>query len=152
MGICTAAPDAGSTSPGRAAGCYALPVDTARCLVDQILLHGRVVRPALGVTLAPPDILASHAMDGVLVLEVPAGYAAHAAGLRPTHRDIFGQLILGDVIVALDGRPVANAMELGQALDEKRVGQRVGVAVLRDGKQMNLTLTLGERVLGVVDD
>lgn len=49
-------------------------------------------------------MLAALGQEGVLVLEVPPGSAGAAAGLRHTHRDIFGDVILGDVIVGLDGR------------------------------------------------
>ncbi len=48
-------------------------------------------------------MLAAQSVEGVLVLEVPPGSPAAAAGLRHTHRDIFGDVILGDVIVGLEG-------------------------------------------------
>lgn len=55
---------------------------------------------------AHPQVLRALGQEGVLVLEVPPGSPGHAAGLRHTHRDIFGDVILGDVIVGLDGRCV----------------------------------------------
>ena len=56
--------------------------------------------------LACSQVLQSMGLDGVLVLEVPHGSPAALAGLRPTHRDIFGDIVLGDVLVGMEGRPV----------------------------------------------
>jgi len=131
----------------------AIPIDTVQGLVRQILRHGRVLRPGLGVTVAPAAVLRSAAAaaggalaaEGALVLEVPAGSPAAAAGIRPTYRDVFGDIVLGDVIVALDARPVRSAADLSAALDEKRVGDRARVDVLRDGRRLSVTVTLGER-------
>lgn len=63
-------------------------------------------------------------LDGVLVLEVPAASPAAAAGLRATHRDIFGDIILGDIIIAVDGVHVRNFADLYAALDEHKVRAR----------------------------
>ncbi len=87
-------------------------------------------------------------VPGVLVLEVPSGSSAAAAGLRPTHRDIFGDLILGDLIVGMEGRPVGSVAELYSVLDDRRAGDRVKVDIVRDNKATVLTLVLGERSLG----
>ncbi len=94
------------------------------------------------------QVLAQLGVEGVLVLEVPAGTPAAAAGLRPTYRDVFGDIVLGDVVVGLDTRPVRSTGELLAALDERRAGDRVRVDVLRDGKRLSMTATLGERGMG----
>ena len=54
----------------------------------------------------PRQVLDQLGIEGVLVLEVPHGSPAAVAGLRPTHRDIFGDIVLGDVVVGMEGRPV----------------------------------------------
>ncbi|MEW5319787.1 MAG: hypothetical protein WDW38_010915 [Sanguina aurantia] len=130
----------------------AVPVDTVKGMVNQILQYGRVVRPTLGVTLAPPQVLAVSGTPGVLVMEVPSGSPAHSAGLRPTHRDIFGDIVLGDIIIGVDGKSVRSSHELYTVLESKRVGDRVRVDIVRDSKSTSLTLTLGERLLGVVEE
>jgi S1-C subfamily serine protease len=56
---------------------FAIPIDTVKGLVDQILQYGQVMRPALGIVLAPPQTLASIGQKGVLILEVSAGQALH---------------------------------------------------------------------------
>jgi len=156
------APCLGSAT-SRASGCglgYAVPIDAFRGLVDQIIaapvsigssgsLGGmgtaKPSRPTLGVTLAPPQVLAALGQEGVLVLEVPPGSPGIAAGLRHTHRDIFGDVILGDVIVGLDGKSVRSSADLFNALDSRRAGDRVRLDILRDGRATSLTVVLGER-------
>ncbi len=69
IGINTAIAD--PTGKGASSGVgFALPIDSVRGLVDQILTYGRVLRPVLGVSLAPPQVLKQLGQPGVLVLEV----------------------------------------------------------------------------------
>lgn len=131
---------------------FSVPVDSVRGLIDQIITYGRTIRPALGITLAPPQVLQQSGVDGVLVLEVPPGSPANAAGLRATHRDIFGDIVLGDIVVGMDGKPVRSCADLYGLLDEHRVGDRIKLDVLRDAKAISLSVTLGERVLGSAED
>ena len=84
-------------------------------------------------------------MVGALVLDVPSDSLAAIAGLRSTHRDIFGELILGDIIVTCEGRPVGSSIDVIKVLDDRRAGDRVKVEIIRDGKQMILTCVLSER-------
>jgi S1-C subfamily serine protease len=65
---------------------FAIPIDTARGLVEQILTYGKVVRPVLGITIAPPQTVRQIGVEGVLILEVPSGAPAYKAGLRGTYR------------------------------------------------------------------
>ncbi|KAG2431141.1 hypothetical protein HXX76_009671 [Chlamydomonas incerta] len=152
VGMLVSPPASGGGGGGGGGRSYAVPLDAVRGLVGQILSYGRTVRPALGITMAPPQVLERVGVEGVLVLEVPPGSPAHAAGLRPTHRDIFGDLVLGDVVVGLDGKPVRSAADLYDILDEHRVGDRLKLELLRDGKATGLTVTLGERTLGGAEE
>lgn len=74
---------------------------------------------------AARQVLAQLGTEGVLVLEVPAGTPAAAAGLRATYRDVFGDIVLGDILVGLDTRPVRSTADLMAALDERRPGDKV---------------------------
>ena len=65
---------------------FAIPIDSVKGLVEQILQYGRVVRPILGITIAPPQALRQIGQEGVLVLEVPSGTPADKAGIRGTYR------------------------------------------------------------------
>ncbi|MEW5308224.1 MAG: hypothetical protein WDW38_000199 [Sanguina aurantia] len=113
---------------------FAIPIDSVRGLVDQILTSGKTLRPSLGISLAPPQLLAQLAAqqkmgnnsrfgggytpnsaqrdriptEGVLVLSVKAKGPADLAGLQPTRREIWGELVLGDVIVGVNGSACAS--------------------------------------------
>ncbi|GLC44086.1 hypothetical protein PLESTB_000930900 [Pleodorina starrii] len=155
IGINTAIADPSGRGASSGVG-FALPIDSVRGLVEQILTYGRVLRPVLGVTLAPPQILKQLGQPGVLVLEVPRGSPAEKAGLKPTTRDRFtGALVLGDIVTGIDGRPVRNYSDLVDVLDDKRVGDTVKVDILRSqtdnlfasgaARKMTVAVTLGER-------
>ncbi|GFR43555.1 hypothetical protein Agub_g4648, partial [Astrephomene gubernaculifera] len=155
IGINTAIADPSGKGASAGVG-FALPIDSVRGLVEQILTYGRVLRPVLGVTLAPPQVLKQLGQPGVLVLEVPRGSPAEKAGLKPTTRDRFsGALVLGDIITGIDGRPVRNYSELVDILDVKRVGDVVKVDILRSqtdnlfasgaARKMTVEIQLGER-------
>ena len=65
---------------------FAIPIDSVKGLVEQILKFGRVVRPTLGITIAPPQVLRQIGQQGVLILDVPSGVPASKSGLRGTYR------------------------------------------------------------------
>ena len=148
IGINTAIAD--PTGKGASSGVgFAIPIDTVRGLVEQILTYGKIVRPVLGISIAPPQTLRQIGEAGVLVLDVPAGTPAAAAGIRGTSRDDGGRLVLGDIITSLDGKEVRTQRDLFAALDERRPGDRVRVGVTRDGKRgVELDVVLGGREIG----
>lgn len=84
----------------------------------------------------------------VTCLQVTPGSPAEKIGLRPTRRNMAGELILGDIIQGVDGSPVANAKDLLEQLDAKRVGDKVVVDVLRGRQRLQVTAELADRKLG----
>ncbi|DBA95291.1 TPA: Protease Do-like 1, chloroplastic, variant 2 [Trebouxia sp. C0006] len=87
IGINTAIAD--PTGRGASSGVgFAIPVDSVKGLVDQILKFGRVIRPVLGITIAPPQTVRQLGLDGVLVLEAPSGSPANQAGIKGTFRQV----------------------------------------------------------------
>uniref|UniRef100_A0A1D1ZZT2 PDZ domain-containing protein n=1 Tax=Auxenochlorella protothecoides TaxID=3075 RepID=A0A1D1ZZT2_AUXPR len=151
IGINTAIAD--PTGKGASSGIgFAIPIDACRGLVDQILTYGRVVRPMLGITLAPPQALRQLGLSGVLVLDVPPGGPADAAGVKGTMRDGFGRVVLGDVIVGVNGRKVANEGDLFDALDSCKVGDEVRLDILSGGRtKASLSIVLAERAARVTE-
>ena len=134
---------------------FAIPIDSVKGIVEQIVRFGRITRPVLGVTLAPDAALAqllgpdAGRDGGVLVLGVARGSPAEAAGIRGTVRDgATGDVIAGDAIVGLRGKEVRNSADLYRALDECRAGEEVTVKVRRGrgGAEESLRMTLGEKV------
>jgi S1-C subfamily serine protease len=123
---------------------FAVPVDTVGRIVPQLLRHGKVVRPGLGVTVADERVLRRAGVPGLLVMAVRKGSGADRAGLRGTYRGEDGALVLGDVILAVGGREVASMDDLHAALEAHGPGDTVKVRVLRGGRTVELEVALGE--------
>jgi S1-C subfamily serine protease len=124
---------------------FAVPVDTIGRMIPEILEHGKVTKPGLGVTIASPAVTQRLNINGVLILNVVPGGPAEKAGLRPTARNRFGHVELGDVLVRIDGKRLEDVDDLFRYLDHKKVGEKVEVEYLRDDKIMTAELVL-ERV------
>ncbi|MDE3137227.1 MAG: trypsin-like peptidase domain-containing protein [Acidobacteriota bacterium] len=118
-----------------------VPASTVNSVVEQLIAKGRVARGYLGVALQPvnlpPAILAQTGTGikrGLLVVMVEPGSPAEAAGIT-----------IGDVVVALDDKPLANPGDLQLALDPERIGQPARLRLIRGGKPHELTLIVRER-------
>jgi S1-C subfamily serine protease len=121
---------------------FAVPVNTVRVIVPQLIQHGRIVRPVLGVHLLSDEVAARLGLSGVAIGAVVANGPAEGAGLRGTTRDSQGRLRLGDVIVSIDDRKVTDTDTLLRHLEAYRPGDQVAVGYLRDGKQRTARLRL----------
>ncbi len=142
VGINTAilAPGGGNVGIG-----FAIPVEMVRTVVDQILEHGEVRRGlfGLGVQDLTPELsqaLGAEAERGAVVLSVEPDSAAAKAGLRP-----------GDVIVAVDGRPVTGAAVLRNRIGLMRVGTQLELTLLRDGQRLVVRGEIADPYAGYVD-
>ncbi|HPC83501.1 MAG TPA: Do family serine endopeptidase [Thermoanaerobaculaceae bacterium] len=121
---------------------FAVPINTARLILDQLRNKGKVVRGFLGVKIRNLDEDAREAFGlpsraGALVSDVDSGGPADKAGLRK-----------GDVIVAIKGQPVKETRQVIDTISGMAPGTRVEIEVMRDGKPRTLTATLGERPSG----
>jgi S1-C subfamily serine protease len=121
---------------------FAIPVDTVAWVVPELVTHGRVKRPTLGVELAPPQIAARLGLRGGLILDVLPGSGAEQSGLRPTRRDRSGGLVLGDIILAVEDIAVTGGADLMLALERREAGQTVRVRVLREGREVEVPVQL----------
>jgi S1-C subfamily serine protease len=122
---------------------FAIPVDEVNRIVTRLIRDGAIIRPSLGVSLAPDQLTDRLGLEGVLVVRIdPGGPAAHA-GLRPTRRDFAGNVRLGDVIVAIDDEQLDSTEDFFAALEGREPGQDVTLTVVRDGEPAQLRLTLG---------
>jgi S1-C subfamily serine protease len=104
------------------------------------------VRPRFGVIVndaVGQRITAEMGVEGVLVLGVQPGSPAAEAGLRGTIRDEDGSIVPGDVIVAIDGRPVGSADDVFRALDRHQPGDVMQVTIVRQGRRATVAVTLG---------
>jgi S1-C subfamily serine protease len=123
---------------------FAIPVDTVNRVVPQLIRHGTVKRPGLGIQVAPDQVVKQLGLKGVLVMEVRPGSAAAKAGLQPTRRDDNGRLQLGDLIVAVDGHPVESVNELLDQLENREAGATVELTLRRDGEEQKVSATLAD--------
>ena len=124
---------------------FAVPVDTVNRVVPQLISHGKYTRPVIGIGI-DQDInqrmTAILQIKGVVVLRVPPGSAAAAAGLEGVVTTQDGTIIPGDIITAIEGKPVNSVSELAARLDDFRVGDSVSLTVMREGKRRKVQVVL----------
>ena len=117
---------------------FAIPIDVAMNIKDQLVEHGRVQRGRLGIAIqgVDKDLAQSFGLPdarGALVASVEPGSAADKAGLQA-----------GDVVLSVDGRRINDSAELPRVIGEKRPGTRVKLEVWREGRSRDVTATLDE--------
>ncbi|ESW23218.1 hypothetical protein PHAVU_004G028200 [Phaseolus vulgaris] len=135
------------TQTGTSAGVgFAIPSSTVLRIIPQLIRFGKVVRGGLNVDIAP-DLIANqlNVRNGALVLLVPANSLAAKAGLNPTTRGFAGNIVLGDIIVAVDNKPVKSKAELLKALDDYNVGDKVVLMIQRGSEKLELPVVLEEQ-------
>ena len=127
---------------------FAIPVDTVNRVVPQLVQNGRYIRPVLGITMndeVTERVVQRLGIEGVLVLEVAPGSPAQKAGLKGTKVKANDEVILGDIIQAIDGKPVTNTGELTSTMDKYKLNDTVSVQFLRDGstqQEVSVQLTM----------
>lgn len=120
---------------------FAVPADEMARLVDSIVKEGRVALAGIGIQRIEPTIAAQLGVKkGILIGEVMPKTPAASAGLRGTFRNNWGQISLGDIIVALNGHPVENYDVLYNLLSTIKIGEPVVVTIVRDDRRINHTM------------
>jgi S1-C subfamily serine protease len=121
---------------------FAVPVDTINEIVPLLIRDGRIERAGLGVSLLTDEQAARLGVrSGAVIFNVVETGAAAAAGIRPMFWDDDGDLRF-EVILSIAGREVRRREDVARALDGKKVGEKVPVVLLRDGKQETVSITL----------
>ncbi len=138
IGVNTAiySPSGGSSGIG-----FAVPVREVNRVVPQVIRQGKVFRPGLGISLANHRLARELELEGVLVLNVEPGSSADKAGLRGT-KQVRGGLILGDVIQAVNGKPIYDYNSLRDEIERYQVGETVELTLLRDNGRIKLPVLL----------
>ncbi len=116
---------------------FAIPVATAKAVLDQIIQHGAVIRGSLGIEYADTSLLApatSGNQPGALVVAVESGGAASVAGLQP-----------GDILLKLDGEEIADQTDLRNHEAAITPGTRVRLEGMRDGVAFAVDVTVAQR-------
>jgi S1-C subfamily serine protease len=132
---------------------FAIPISTAKAVLADLARYGRVKRPSLGVVsyAIGPDLASQIGLavdSGILIQKVIPGGAAERAGLHGGNEQAYvGNtpiLLGGDLIVALDGKPVTDPQEISAIMDKHQAGDTLSVTFYRGRKQITLKLILGE--------
>jgi S1-C subfamily serine protease len=132
---------------------FAIPIGTAKAVLDDFFKYGRARRPSLDIVTLPigPDIAEQIGLPadyGILIERVLPGGAAEKAGFRGgTQRAIMGNTIVmlgGDLIVAFDGKQIASPQDLTNAMNEHHAGDTVTLTVFRGRQRLDLKVTLAD--------
>ena len=120
--------------PGTGIG-FAIPVNMAKQILNDLIKQGKVVRPWLGISVQDltPEMMEHFKVkekEGVLVGQVFPGTGAEKAGI-----------VSGDIIKSVDEKPVKNVSELVKEILRKKVGQPVKLSIIREGKEMTMAVT-----------
>ena len=125
---------------------FAIPVDEVNRVVPALIRDGKFVRPTLGVQVAPLEFQTRLGVSkGVAVVGVLPRSGAAAAGIQPFQRDAGGELVVGDVIMAIDGKAVATLDEILDVLERHQPGDTVKLSLVRPGnKESEVAVVLGK--------
>ena len=121
---------------------FAIPVDTVNDMVPQMIEFGQPIQPALGIDLVDDRQVRRSGIRGVVIRSVGSGTPAAEAGLSGLGRDRNGNLIVGDVILAVNGADVATRGDLQDELEKVGVGGEARLTVERKGKRVDVPVTL----------
>jgi S1-C subfamily serine protease len=132
---------------------FAIPINTAKAVLDDFAKYGRVRRPSLDIVTLPigPDVAEQIGLPadyGLLIEKVLPGGAAEKAGLHGgTQRAYEGNtpvMLGGDLIVKFDGQDITNGPDLSAAMNVRHAGDTVTLTIFRGRKQMDVKVTLGD--------
>jgi S1-C subfamily serine protease len=126
---------------------FAIPVNTAKRIIPQLLQYGEVRRPKLGVDALSISKLSQQGIDlpvksGLLVRNAVSGGSAANAGIHGLSQDNSGEVVLGDIITSVDGERMDDLDDLYRLLDKRKIGDTIQVAVYRNGKTVTIPVRL----------
>jgi S1-C subfamily serine protease len=122
---------------------FAIPVDTVRKLVPQIIQFGKVIRPDIGgISFVRDEVARRAGIEGAVILEVLRNSRAYGLGLRGLTRDNFARLLIRDIITGIDLMKIKSYDDLFAALDGYKIGDTVTLTVEREGKTRKVEIQL----------
>lgn len=126
---------------------FAIPVSIAKRVIPQLIQFGEVKRPKIGANLLSVGQLAEQGVklpiaSGLLVRNLITGGSAEKAGLKGLSRDNSGEIILGDIILSIDGVKMSDMDDLDKYFDKKQIGETVQAKIFRNNKEMTVPIKL----------
>ncbi len=147
-------PSGATSGMGQSAGIgFAVPVNTAKAVLNDLAQYGRVRRPSLGIVALPvgPELAAQMnlaADHGLLIMQVTPGGPAASAGIRGGNQEAWlGNtriLIGGDLLVGIDGQDIEDMQDLNHAMNQHHAGDKVTLTIYRGQRRLQVPVTLGE--------
>ncbi|MCZ6645772.1 MAG: trypsin-like peptidase domain-containing protein [SAR324 cluster bacterium] len=139
IGVNTAiiGPGGGSAGIG-----FAVPVNTITKVVPELIAHGRLIRPVMGLGAVEDRSAQNLGIVGVIVMEVDAGKGAARAGMIGLTRSADGRILIGDVIVGVGDMAVRNSDDLLNAMEQHKPGDVVTVRTERRGEDKTFQVRL----------
>jgi S1-C subfamily serine protease len=123
---------------------FAIPVNTVKDVVPQLISYGRILRPTIGVELASDRWVQRYRLEGLPVVQVHPGLPAAIAGMSGAYRNSRGDVILGDVITHIDGKPVRDQDDYFSALEAHKPGERISIRTRLGEKTLTYNVELVE--------
>ena len=121
---------------------FSIPVDVVSWVIPDLIEFGKVNRPSLGIELASERVMRQLGGKGILVLHVLENGAAEKAGLKPTVRNKYGEIELGDIITKIDDYEINNSNDLLLTMEKYKAGDEVKVTIIRGEKEQKVNVVL----------
>lgn len=113
---------------------FAIPTDTVRRVVPQLIENGKLIRPGLRIELVPDSVASRLRVTGVVILNIDSGSTAERAKLTPTRRNQSGEILIGDLITGVNGKAIRSSNDLWLAFEDYEIGDTITLSIVHDGK------------------
>lgn len=124
---------------------FAVPIHSINRIVPQIIKHGKVIRPGLGIGVLPDHQRRRFRVEsGIVITFVDEKGPAAKAGIKGIAQDRRGRYFLGDVVVGIDKHKINSFDDIYHVLDQYKIGDEVEVSLIREGKPLKVKLKLAE--------
>ena len=123
---------------------FAIPVNTVKEVVPQLIAYGKILRPVLGIERASDAWIKRNKITGVPIVRTYRGFPADDAGITGARRVGRNDIVLGDIITGVDGQPVRTNEDYLSIMEKRRVGDTVTIETDRAGATLTFDVELTE--------
>ena len=133
-----------SPSGGSAGIGFAIPVNTVKDVIPELISYGRILRPIMGIELASDRWIRRYRIKGLPIVRIFPGVPADDAGMVGAYRNSRGEITLGDIIIGIDDQPIRNNDDYLSLMENRKVGDVVTVRTRRGGEEREFEVALIE--------
>jgi len=123
---------------------FAIPVNTVKDVVPQLISYGRILRPILGLELASDRWIRRYRIQGLPVIRVFPGLPADDAGIKGAYRNSRGDIMLGDVLTHINNTPIRSSDDYFSELESHEVGDTIEIRARRGKEDLTFSVTVSE--------